>query len=115
MTVATDRRRSRVEEGWIRCPRCRQLFKHNHRCSGSLGEPVTSRPDDFDAQVQEARAQALADAAAGEQLSLDAVVDPCRGCGGTELPLDERARVCTACMADRARSLAGLPPRAGPP
>lgn len=115
MSIQTDRRPSRVEQGWIRCPRCRKLFKHEHRCTVPLGELVTHRPADFEAQVEEARAEARADAAAGEQLLLDAVVTPCASCGGTERPLDERTRTCTDCMAAAARDIAGLPPRPDPP
>jgi hypothetical protein len=115
MSVHTSRRPSRVEQGWVRCPRCRQHFKHEHRCTVALGELVTTRPYDFEAQVEEARAEARADAAAGEQLALDALVTPCASCGGTECPLDEQTGTCTDCMAAAARDIAGLPPRSGPP
>ncbi|MFQ6170395.1 hypothetical protein ACK8HX_02210 [Oryzobacter sp. R7] len=116
MTTATRRRaESRIEQGWIRCPACRQLFKDSHSCHASaLGRATTGRrPAGFAEQVDQARAQARADAAAAAQLALDELTNPCADCGRTDLDVDTETGRCASCMYAAALAAAGLSNRGG--
>ena len=113
MSTAT-RRRSRVDEGWVRCPSCRQLFKHSHSCRASLGEVVSTRPEWFDEQVEQARREARADAAALQQLALTDLPEPCRSCSRVDVPMGDDL-VCVPCMAAPARAALGAQGGTGPP
>lgn len=108
---------SRLEQGWIRCPRCRELFKHRHRCHAAIGVtappvPMTRRPGDFEDQVQQARVEAIADAAldaaAGEQLTIDVLLAACVDCGSHDRAVDEDSKRCARCMARAALAEAVL-------
>lgn len=95
------------EQGYTHCT-CGVRFKNHHVCRRPLGERVTRRPAGFEELVEDAAAQARAEAeeaaAAQAQMSIDDLANACTRCGRTDRHVDHSCGLCTACLAADARA-----------
>ena len=101
----TTEQRATTRHGWVRCPGCGRQFLREHNCTRPLGEVVDRRPAGFEEQVAQARAEARAAQAAGEQLALTDLRPQCRGCGRDDVALSIDGD-CGSCMARAALAAA---------